>query len=189
MQALQIRHRFDIHHFHQMAKGGLFPPEQRIELIDGEVFDMPPIDPAHCSATSRLNRLLSKLVGDEVIVSVQNALGVDDRSELYPDLALLRWRDDFYAKAHPSPRDVLLLIEVADSSAATDREVKVPKYARCDIPEVWLLDLPRQRLEVYRRPEEGEYRQILLPRPNEPLSPQLLPQIALKVADLFPAAP
>lgn len=186
MQALQRRHHFDVRDFHEMAKIGLFAPEHRVELIDGEMFDMSPIGPAHCGTTSRLTRLLFGQVRDgDAIISVQNAVVLDNHSELYPDLALLRWRSDDYTKAHPTPQDVLLLIEVADSSATTDREIKVPKYARGNIPEVWLLDLPRQRLEIYRRPDGGEYREILLPRSDETVSPQLLPDVALKVAELF----
>jgi Uma2 family endonuclease len=139
--------------------------------------------------TSRLTRLLFRRVQDgEAIIRVQNAVVLDHDSELYPDLAVLRWRDDDYTKVHPAPKDVLLLIEVADTSIARDREIKAPKYAQAGIPELWLLDLSLQRLEVYRRPDDGEYRQILLPRYDETVTPQLLPNLALKVADLFPVA-
>ena len=107
------------------------------------------------------------------------------RSEPQPDITILRWRDDFYESAHPGPEDIILVVEVADTTARYDRKIKVPLYARHGIPEVWLLDLQERVLEIYRNPEQGKYQQIEHLR-SGPVALTQLPEAVIQLADLFP---
>lgn len=122
--------------YHRMGETGILGEDERVELIDGEIFEMPLIGSPHGGRINQLNRLLTKAVGESAIVSIQNPFVLDDRSEPEPDLALPRPRTDFYTASHPCASDVLLLIEVTDSSLQIDRDIKVPLYARHGIPEV-----------------------------------------------------
>ena len=157
--ALQVpeRHRISVREYFRMGETGVLEPEARIELIDGELFDMPPIGPAHASRVKRCIRLFSRAVGDAAIVSAQDPVVLGDFSAPQPDFALLRWREDFYEQAHPGPADILVVIEVADSSLAHDRDRKLPLYARFAVPEVWLVDIAGRHLDVHRDPEDGAY--------------------------------
>lgn len=139
--------------YHTMIASGLLTPEHRVELIDGYLVTKKSIAPNHGATVNRLNWLLSRRLGDEVIVTVQNPITIHDYSEPEPDIVVAKFRDDFYAKQHPYPEDVLLVIEVADSSLAYDRDAKIPLYAAAGIPEVWLVDLAQSQVHVFRRPE------------------------------------
>jgi Uma2 family endonuclease len=154
------KHRLTVADYHRMGEIGLFAPGTRVELIEGEVIDMAPIGTRHNSAVLRLNARLSAAVGTRAVVSVQGPLRLSDRSEPEPDLMLLAPRDHFYADALPVPADVLLLIEVADSSALYDRHIKLPLYARHGIAEMWLIDLEARMVRFYRRPEGEHYADI-----------------------------
>ncbi|HQY09308.1 MAG: Uma2 family endonuclease [Leptothrix sp. (in: Bacteria)] len=159
---LLARHRLSVAEYYRMAEAGIFPPDARVELIDGEVIDMAPQKSRHASAVSFLLNHLVRCVGDAGWVVCQVPLHLSENSEPEPDLMLLRPRADRYADAHPRAEDVLLLIEVADSSARYDREVKLPLYARHGVAHVWLVDLEagRGRLRFYSRLEGGEYSDI-----------------------------
>lgn len=141
-----------------MTDAGILSEGDRVELIDGEVVEMSPIGSRHAACVDRLNKLLNRLVAQDVIVRVQNPIVLDDYSEPQPDVSLLRPRPDFYAQGHPSPADVLLVVEVADSSTQFDREIKLPLYAQAMLPEVWLVNLPDDTIERYSRPVNGAYR-------------------------------
>ena len=171
--------------FQKMIETKIFAEEERVELVEGEVIIMAPIGPVHSGKTNRLNRLFSQSVGDLAIVEVQGPLVLDDNSELEPDIALLRPRDDFYETANPMPDEVLLLIEIADSSLNYDKDIKIPLYARHGIPEVWLINIPNQPVEIYLKPSPKGYRQILLPEKHERISPILLPKVSVNVSDIF----
>jgi Uma2 family endonuclease len=179
------RFRFTVEQYHRMIETGILHEDDRIELIEGELTAMPPINPPHAGKTTRLNRLFSSLVGNTAIVSVQNPLVLGESSEPEPDLMLLRPRDDFYETTNPRPRDVLLLIEVADTSLDYDRDIKIPLYAASGIPEVWLFDLQRSRLEIHLDPGPNGYRQILLPDGGKAVSPSLLPGITIQTDTLW----
>jgi Uma2 family endonuclease len=154
------RHQLTVDDYGRMGDAGVFAPDARVELIDGEVIDMAPIGTRHAAAVARLARLLQRAVGDQAIVWPQNPLRLGDRSEPEPDLLLLLPRADFYASAHPVAGDVLLLIEVADSSVRYDREIKLPLYARHGITEVWLVDLEAGMLRFFRGPQGERYTDI-----------------------------
>lgn len=173
------RHKLQITQFYQMWAAGVFGPIDRIELLKGELIDMPLIGPAHSGKTNQLTCLLSQAVGNTAIVSVQNPVRLSEDSEPQPDLAILRWREDFYATTHPQPQDILLIVEIADTTASVDRTYKIPLYAQYDIPEVWLLDLQKRQLEIYRQPEADHYRYILIPKRDETVNLLLLPNITL----------
>lgn len=182
----QVRHRVSVEDYHRMAAAGIFGEDDRVELIEGEVVDMPPIRSRHGGVVKRLIQAFS-VVGQRAIVSVQDPLRLGLGSEPQPDLMLLEPRADFYADAHPEAGDVLLLVEVGDTSARFDREVKLPLYARHGIREVWLIDLDTRQVEVCRRPlpEQANYadRTILA---AGTISPAALPDCSIEIGQLFP---
>ncbi len=159
METWPRRHRITVDEYYRMAEVGLLAPDARVELIEGEIIDMAPIGTDHCSVVDQLTRQFVMSVGNNGIVRVQGAVRLDWLSEPQPDLALLAARDDFYRHAHPLPADVLLLIEVSDSTLRYDRDRKMPLYARHGIPEVWIFDLQNGELHVYRSPQDGAYLQ------------------------------
>jgi len=150
------RHRLDVAAYYKMAEAGILGPNDRVELIDGEVFDMVPIGSAHAGKTDRLNRLFARAAADGLAhVSVQRPLRLDAHNEPEPDLMLLKPRRDDYQSRHPGAADVLLLVEVSETSLAYDRGVKLPLYAKFGVPEVWIVDLKGAAVEVYREPQDG----------------------------------
>lgn len=153
-----VKHSFTAEEFERMGEAGIFRQDARLELIEGEIVQMSPIGSPHAACVNFLSRLLNRLFGDSYIVASQNPVRLNDTSEPQPDISLLRWRDDFYRNAHPGPADVLLLIEVADTTIVTDRSVKVPLYAGAGIAETWLVNIPEGQMEVYSDPEGGAYR-------------------------------
>ena len=179
------KYQLTVTHFHQMIEKDIFNEDEHVELIEGELILMSPIGPAHAGETKRLIRLLSNAIGDQAILDVQNPVVFGNHSEPQPDLMLLRPRDDFYQNTHPQAEDVLLLIEIAESSLTYDRNVKIPLYARHGIPEVWLIDLVNQQIEIYLKPSHDGYRQLLRPEQKELLSPTLLPQITIRFTDIL----
>ena len=150
-------HRYTIRDYHRMAEAEIFAPDDRMELIQGEIIDMTPIGSGHAGIVNRLNSIFSQKTGNNLIISTQNPVVLNDFSEPQPDLALLRFREDFYTRAHPQAEDVLLIVEVADTTLQYDREVKLPLYAVAGISEVWLVDVKGKKVDIYRRPEEGCY--------------------------------
>jgi Uma2 family endonuclease len=152
------RRHFNINEYYRMTDAGILSEGDRVELIDGEVVEMSSIESRHAVCVDRLNKLLNKLVLQDVIVSVQNPIVLNEYSEPQPDISLLRHRPDFYAQGHPIPADVLLVVEVADSSTQFDREIKLPLYAQAMLPEVWLVNLPDDTIESYSQPADGAYR-------------------------------
>jgi Uma2 family endonuclease len=159
MESWPRRHRITVDEYYRMAEVGLLAPDARVELIEGEIIDMAPIGTDHNGVVNQLNYLFHKAVGDRGIVQIQSVVRLDRSSEPQPDVALLVPRTDFYRSAHPSPADVLLLIEVSDSTLRYDRDVKAPLYARHGIPEFWIVDLQNMSLRTYRSPVDGKYRE------------------------------
>lgn len=179
------RHRLSVDEYHRMAEAGVLAPDARVELIDGEVVDMATIGTRHASAVKRLIQLLSAAAGGQAIVAAQDPLRLGDRSEVQPDLMLLRPREDFYASAHPQAADVLLLIEVSDSTARVDREVKVPLYARHGVIEVWIVDLDERAMRFYRRPAGGAYADTSATPTPGAVEPLALPGVRIDLARLI----
>ena len=168
--------------YHRMGEAGILSESDRVELIEGELVVMSPVGSRHVATINRLNRLLVRAVGDRGLVSVQNPIRLDDRTEPEPDVAVLKPQADDYLEAIPGPRDVLLVIEVADSSLSYDRAVKAPLYAVHGLPEFWIVDLTGRAIEVHRKPEEGRYTDIFRVGAGDTLEPVLLPGVSVPVA-------
>ena len=143
--------------YERMGEAGILNPADRLELLEGEIYEMSPIGSPHAACVKYLNNFLNRHFGDSVIVGAQDPIRLNDFSESQPDISLLRWRDDFYRRAHPTPADVLLVIEVADSTVETDRSVKLPLYAAAGVPEVWIVNLPGEAVEIYAGPQGAAY--------------------------------
>jgi Uma2 family endonuclease len=182
---LQPRHRWTVAEYHRMGEVGLLNEDSRVELIDGEIVEMAPIGSAHGGNVKRFIRLFSKVIGNKAIIAAQDPVVLSGYAEPQPDISILRWRADDYEQSNPHPEDVLLLIEVADSTLRYDRDVKIPLYAKNGIPEVWLLDIPNRKLEIYREPINGEYRQRDC-RQTGQIAPILCPDAIIDLAELFP---
>lgn len=174
------RRHFSVAEYYRMAEAGVFTEDDRVELIEGEVVETSPIGSRHAACVGRLTEFFSRLVSDHSIVWVQNPVQINDYSEPVPDVTLLKRRDDFYARANPRAADVFLLVEVADSTLAYDRDVKVALYARAGVPEVWLVNLPEETIEVYTRPREGAYRETRVVERGEALASQSLPNLTVE---------
>ena len=180
------RHRFSIDQYHRMITAGILTKDDRVELIEGEILEMTPIGTRHASTVDRITRLLVTRLGDQAIVRVQGPILLPAQvSEPQPDVAVLRARTDFYRATHPEPADVLLVIEVADTTVEPDRRWKLPLYARAGLREAWLLDVNAERLEIYSEPEPTGY-----PRPRalargEAVAPAAFRDLTLNVADLL----
>jgi Uma2 family endonuclease len=186
MGAQLTRHRFTVEEYHRMGDAGILPEDSRIELITGDVVVREPIGSRHAGTVNRLTRLWTSRLGERAVVQIQNPIELPkEDSEPQPDVTLLRPRPDFYATAHPLADDVLLLIEVADSTLAVDRRVRMPLYARAAIREAWILDLTADRVEVYRAPTADRYQQVVQFERGQRLSPEAFPDLTIHVADLL----
>ncbi len=183
----QVRHRVSVDDYYKMATAGIFGANDRVELINGEIVDMAPAGSRHASLVTRLNQLFSRSLESEVIVKVQDPLHLDAESEPEPDLMLLKARQDLYSNAHPEAQDVLLLVEVGDSTARFDREIKLPLYARHRIAEVWLIDVEACRVEVCRAPlaDGSDYAERTIVSSGM-IAPRAFPVASVEVGPLFP---
>jgi Uma2 family endonuclease len=171
--------------FHIMASHGAFRPDDRVELIDGEIIEMSPIGSRHVRCVNFLSEFLSRHLADRFIVSVQNPIIATDDTEPQPDIALLLRSDDFYQHGLPTGRDVALVIEVSDSSAAFDRSRKIPKFATAGIPEAWLVDLESDHVEVHTMPKEGAYGLVKIYLRGEQAKSDTIDALRLAVNDIL----
>jgi len=182
---VQVQRRlFTVEEYYRMAEAGILSEDDRVELIEGELVTMSPIGSRHAACVARLTALLFPVEG-RGILWVQNPIRLGARSEPQPDVTLLRYRPDFYASAHPGPEDVLLVVEVAETSADADRSLKIPLYARYGIPEAWLVDLLEERIEIYRHPTPQGYRSLHIAHRGETVSPTALPDLELSVDEIL----
>jgi Uma2 family endonuclease len=176
-------HRFTRKDYHAMADAGILTERDRVELINGEVVAMMPLGPWHTSSTARLIKLLVNLYADDGIVNSGNPVGLGDHSEPQPDVTVLRWRDDFYASDHPEAKDVILLIEVADSSRVFDLGAKHDLYAAEGVEEFWVVDRKLECVHVFRHPIDGVYRESRVYDREEVIPLPECGGATLKVAD------
>jgi hypothetical protein len=170
--------------YHRMAESGILQPDERVELIEGEIVEMSPIGARHARCVDRLNALLVPLVTGRAIVRARGPVLLSPISEPQPDVALLAWREDFYPEA-PGPSEVLLAVEVADSSLLTDRRVKVPLYGRSGVRETWLVDLVANRVEVHREPGPSGYAYARTFRGRDALAVEALPDLVVEAETLI----
>lgn len=180
-----LRGHFTAADYHRLVDVGMLEPDARVELLDGQVVDMSPIGPRHAGTVNWLADRLRQLVGDRAIVSVQNPVALDEYSEPEPDLALLAPRADYYRSAHPRRDDVLLIVEIADTTLEKDRDVKLPLYARAGIPEVWIVNLNAACTEVYREPHADGFGSIAIRRGADTLSALAVPDVEFQAGDVL----
>ena len=175
-------HNFTVSEYERMGESGIFPPDARVELIEGEIIEMSPIGSRHAACVRLLSRVLNQQVGEDLIVSTQNPIRLSELSEPQADISLLKHRPDFYREAHPGPDDILLVIEVADTTLHYDRRTKMPRYARAGIPEALLFNLPDDRLEYFSLPEMGEYQVNRILSHRERFESANVPGLTLDIA-------
>ena len=180
------RRRFTIAEYYRMGEAGIFGPEDRVELIEGEIIRMTPIGNRHAACVARLNRRFSRLVGDRALLWPQNHVHLLPDTVPQPDIALLRPRADDYALEAAQPGDILLLVEVADTSYRYDRHVKLLLYARAGVSEVWIVDLTHDVVEIYRRPGPRGYASAQRVARGATVAPAAFTDAVLTVDEILP---
>jgi Uma2 family endonuclease len=180
-----LTRKFTIKEYHQMGKANVFHPEERLELIRGEIIKMSPIGLKHASMVNRLSNLFGYKLYQKSIISVQNSIRLNDNSEPQPDLVLANFREDFYANKPIEAQDIYLLIEVSDSTLKYDRTIKIPLYAENKINEVWLVNLNNNSLEIYRQPENNSYQTKQKLDCNQTISPLDFPELIIDLATIL----
>ncbi len=184
MSVLVEKRLFTVEEYYKMAEAGIFGEDDRIELIHGEIIEMSPIGSSHMACVKRLNAMLSSL-SKKFVISVQDPIRIDNFSEPEPDVAILKYRQDFYQNQKPKASDVLLLIEVADTTLEKDQKVKIPLYAYAGIPEVWLVDLQDNKVIVYTEPVGEDYRQSRQYFPGETVICERIENLSVAVSDVI----
>jgi len=182
---IPARKLFSVRKYEELIATGFFTGKKRVELIEGELIKKMTQADFHISCIHRLTMLLAPVLVGKAIVSVQNAIIVNPYSAPEPDVAILRFREDFYASGKAKPEDVLLVIEVSDSTVRFDRQTKMPLYARAGIEEAWLVNLPRKALEVYRSPANGKYQIVQKLSKNERIEPLNFPELRVSVSNII----
>ena len=186
--ALEVTRRlFTVDEYYQMAAAGILHEDDRVELIAGEILQMAAIGSRHAGCVDRLTRFFVLHVADQAIVRIQNPIRLNNLSEPQPDMSLLTPRPDFYTAGHPGPPDVLLVVEVADTSVGFDRDTKIPLYGRAGIREVWLVDLTQDHIEVHRQPARTRrgYRDMQRCTRGMCLSLLAFPDLSVMVEDIL----
>lgn len=178
--------KFTVEEYYRMSEAGVLHNTERVELINGEIIVMPPIGPLHGSGVDRFNFWSGQYSAGKFIVRTQGAIRISDDSEPEPDIALLRFREDFYATSQPTPTDILLVVEVSDSTLAYDRDVKIILYGQAGIPEAWIINLIEDCIEVFSEPGSEGYAQCGVYRRGDRISPSTLPDVEFAVDDLLP---
>jgi Uma2 family endonuclease len=181
------KHPISAEEYLRMGEAGVFAPDVRLELIEGEIVEMAPIGSPHSGRVNQLNELFVRRASGRAIVSVQHPLIVSNLSVPEPDLALLKPRADYYAKSHPEVADVLLVIEVSDTTLKFDIGTKMPLYARCGVVEAWVVDVNAQVIRVFREPAGGGYRSVSAAQVGQRIACVALPEVFVDVAEIFPA--
>jgi Uma2 family endonuclease len=157
-----LRHRITVDDYYRMSEVGLFAPDARVELINGEVLDMAPMGTRHSSILRRLTPLLQEVAGKRAQVSSQLPLRLNQASEPEPDITVLKPRADFYDSVHPTGQDCLLVIEVSDTTLSYDVKVKAPLYAKHGVPEYWVIDIEQKALRRFAAPKDGNWTDVTM---------------------------
>jgi len=176
---------FTVDEFYRLSEVGLLPDDRRFELIRGEIIEMPIPGSPHSGSIIHFTRILTRRLPDSTLVSVQNPLSIDRLSLPIPDLAVLRARPDSYKESHPTPADVLLVVEVSHTTVSYDKNIKTPLYAEAGVPEYWQLDVNRGVLVVRTDPQDGEYRNTRTLERGQTVSPILLPDVTFSIDELL----
>ena len=181
--------KFTVDEYYRMAEVGILKPDERVELIEGEILVMPPIGPEHAWNVDLASDFITRRIDERFIVRSQNPVRLSDASEPQPDIAIILRRPEGYLAAHPTPADVLLIIEVAHSSLEYDRNIKAHIYGRSGVPETWVRNLPEDCIERFTEPGPDGYARHTVHRRGETLTPVALPDLELAVGDLLPSNP
>ena len=176
---------FTADEYHQMSAAGIFPEDDRVELIEGEIMEMGLAGDRHSACVNRANALFSTLLAGKTIISVENPVRLSNYTEPLPDIVLLKPHADYYSAKHLSAEDTFLVIEIADNSLKYDRNCKLPLYAKSGVPEVWIEDLQRNFILVYREPLADTYASFLTLRRGDSVSPLAFPSVVINVNDLL----
>lgn len=174
------RYRFSRKDYHQLAQVGLLTEDTPVELINGEIIEMSPINSLHAGTVKRLLRFFSNVLNEQYLIGAQDPVNLGEYSEPEPDLSILKYREDTYTQSHPAAEDILLLIEVADSSLEKDRSVKLPLYAKAGIPETWIVNLQDQQIEVYTSSEDDRYQNEKIYKPGAHLAHELFGHLVVQ---------
>jgi len=181
---VDLRRRFTVEEYELMGRTGILHEDDRTELLDGEIIAMSPIGPKHASVVERITRRLYRATGDEVSIRVQNPVRLIPASEPEPDVVVATGRRDFYASAHPAAEDILLAIEVADTSLKLDQGVKLPIYAEKYVVEVWIVDLQAGVVHVHTDPDGDGYRTVRAIGRGDELVPTAVKGVRIAVSDI-----
>ncbi len=177
---------FTVEEYEELGRTNVIPEDTRVELIEGEIIHMSPIGDLHHACVKRLLHIFSKgLKSEEAILGIQDPIILGNRSQPQPDVALLKPREDFYASGKPGAEDIMLLIEVADTSLQYDREEKIPLYAKYGIIEVWLVDVLSRKVEVYREPLGERYQSVEIYGIHQTISPLLFPEFEISIKNFL----
>jgi Uma2 family endonuclease len=180
-----VKRRFTADEYQHMGRAGILPEDDRVELIDGEIVAMTPIGSRHAACVSSAAQEFARAAINDAQIRSQNPVRLDLYDEPEPDLVLVQPRADFYASGHPTASDIVLIIEIADSSLEYDRDVKAPLYAVAAIPEYWLVDLNSNVVRRFSSPERGRYTRVEECRRGESMAPLLLPACVVPVDALL----
>ena len=181
----QIR-LWSIADYHQMIESGILDEDDRVELLEGKIVCMSPQKPFHAASVQRSSRLLFKLLGDRAEIRIQLPVILGDDSEPEPDIAVVRFDDNEYSFRHPEAADIYLLIEVADSTIAKDRQQKARIYAKNQVLEYWILDVQKRQVYVFRQPDDGIYGEQIVLSSSDRFAMQSFPDVAIALDLLFP---
>jgi Uma2 family endonuclease len=185
-RSIEINRRsFTVAEYERMGQFGILSEDERVELVYGEVIEMPPIGERHAACVDFLTQLITLRLRRSAIVRVQSSVRLDEHSQPQPDITVLKRRDDFYRRAHPKPEDILLVIEVSDTTLEYDMKVKVPLYARAGIPEAWLVNLRGGRIKAYADPAKGSYQTITSYARGEEVQSRSLAALRVSVAEVL----
>ncbi len=171
--------------YHQMIEQGILTSNDKIELLEGDLIKMSAVGPRHAACVDRLSEILRTAFGTAITLRHQNPVELSKVSEPEPDITILRRREDFYAQAHPAPGDVLLLIEISESTLKKDRGIKLSAYAKAEILEYWIVNLQDDIIEVYTNPTGNSYQTVRIVHRHETLSPVLLPAVILEADEIL----
>lgn len=173
---------FSVQEYERMIKTGVLTEDERLELIRGEIRTMSPIGSRHAACVNRLNLFLMRAFGNAAVIAIQNPIQLSNTSEPQPDVALLRPRQDFYANSLPLAGDVLLVVEVSDSTLEYDRNEKMTLYVQANIAQLWVIDLIHEVIEQYMQPLHGRYGHIVTRQRGESI---IFEQVEIAVNDIL----
>ncbi len=177
--------KYTLAEYHQMIEIGILKAQDKVELIRGEIIKMSPVGLKHASCVKKINQLFAQKLGNKVILGIQDPIKLNDNSQPQPDVVLLKPKSDFYATEHPKSEDILLLIEVADTSIEYDRQIKIPLYAENNITEMWLININENIIQVYQNPQGKLYKNITNYQIDDKIDLTIFPDCEIKVKDIL----